>query len=381
MTAAVDHSVRPLIGALEAVWVLIREQHPELPAATFVVGTGQEGLKRPKMGSWAPERWQVHQREQRVGEVFIAGEFLAQGVDELLDTELHEAAHALNRARKVKDCTRQGRYHNAKFAATAGELGLRVERDDRHGFVTRGVLPEHAPRWARARELLQAALELHRVVPPPRPKKPRKQGAAGEGGEGEGEGEGTGAGTGGRKVRLVCRCDKPRRLWVPASTASAGPITCGVCGHDFEVREDAAPAAAEDAALRPGAPFEALCAAIPPALRRVVDELAIAGPEPFVGSGGPGLRWRWTRGSVTRSRYPHPALEVAPFAHDAPVAVAGRLWRFSANTATVSDTGAGGVGGGAATFEEACERCVAFLREERDPKHIPRKARAARLAG
>ena len=61
----------------------------------------------------------------------ISGEGLARTPREVLGTLLHEAAHALAAARGITDTSRQGRYHNKKYAALAAELGLDVAEDSR----------------------------------------------------------------------------------------------------------------------------------------------------------------------------------------------------------------------------------------------------------
>ncbi|WP_156046190.1 hypothetical protein [Herbidospora cretacea] len=53
-------------------------------------------------------------------ELFIAGELLALGAARVLQTMLHEAAHALAHVRGIKDTSRSGnRYHNSLFAELA----------------------------------------------------------------------------------------------------------------------------------------------------------------------------------------------------------------------------------------------------------------------
>jgi hypothetical protein len=44
-------------------------------------------------------------------EVFVGGEGLIRGAASVLETLLHEAAHALAYVRDIKDTSRQGRYH------------------------------------------------------------------------------------------------------------------------------------------------------------------------------------------------------------------------------------------------------------------------------
>jgi hypothetical protein len=62
---------------------------------------------------------------RRRPELFVAGECLAQGPRQTLQTMLHEAVHALAHARGVKDTSRDGKYHNKREnVALAGELGL-----------------------------------------------------------------------------------------------------------------------------------------------------------------------------------------------------------------------------------------------------------------
>ncbi len=45
-----------------------------------------------------------------------------------LEVLLHEAARGLNTRRCLKETSRGGRYHNARFKATAVEVGLVVEQ-------------------------------------------------------------------------------------------------------------------------------------------------------------------------------------------------------------------------------------------------------------
>jgi hypothetical protein len=70
----------------------------------------------------------------RLPEVFIGGEGLVRGAADVLGTLLHEAAHALAHVRDIKDTSRQGRWHNAKFKALAEELGIEVAKDPRIGW-------------------------------------------------------------------------------------------------------------------------------------------------------------------------------------------------------------------------------------------------------
>ena len=58
--------------------------------------------------------------------MLVGGEGLHRGPLEVLGTLLHEAAHGLAQARQLQDTSRQGRYHNRRYATLARELGLEV---------------------------------------------------------------------------------------------------------------------------------------------------------------------------------------------------------------------------------------------------------------
>lgn len=110
-----------LITALDAAWADIQTNHPELPDAVLITGTGakRNGLTR---GHWHPSRWTAGGGQ--MAEVFLAGERMADGPEGVLCTMLHEASHGIAHATDVKDTSRQGRYHNRRFATIAQTVGL-----------------------------------------------------------------------------------------------------------------------------------------------------------------------------------------------------------------------------------------------------------------
>jgi hypothetical protein len=96
-------------------------------------------------------------------EVLVSGEGRQRGgpVD-VLGTLLHEAAHGLARPRKVSETSRQGRYHNRRYATLARELGLDVAQVQPIGWSATSV-PEHtATRYTEVLAELAAALVLWR---------------------------------------------------------------------------------------------------------------------------------------------------------------------------------------------------------------------------
>jgi hypothetical protein len=58
------------------------------------------------------------------------------------------------------------------------------------------------------------------------------------GGQGHGEGQdGDGqqpTGKTGERFKVACGCQPPRSFWIRAKQYTPGPITCGICGQDFQ---------------------------------------------------------------------------------------------------------------------------------------------------
>jgi hypothetical protein len=131
MTAApVDRpAASRLVAALEHAWAAIRTLHPEVPQVVIVVASGSDPRsRRLNLGHFAAGRWLLTSPDAPTNrpEVLVSGEGLQRGPVDVLGTLLHEAAHGLAYARKLSDTSRQGRYHNRRYATLAGELGLDV---------------------------------------------------------------------------------------------------------------------------------------------------------------------------------------------------------------------------------------------------------------
>lgn len=145
----------------------------------------------------------------RLPEVFVGGEGLARGPAAVLGTLLHEAAHALAHVRGVKDTSRQGRWHNARFKALAEELGIEVAKDPRIGWSPTTTPAATRDGYAEVIAELGRVLRLHRSV------------------------EITDSGRTKKPSQPPCVCECGRRIRVSPTVLAAGPITCGVCGADF----------------------------------------------------------------------------------------------------------------------------------------------------
>jgi hypothetical protein len=205
-TTTLDGAASLLVAALEHTWHTIRNRHPEMPEAVLVLASGAEG-KRLNLGHFAPHRWQVHGADRH--EVLVGGEGLQRDPIDVLGTLLHEAAHGLAQARSVQDTSRQGRYHNRRYATLAQELGLDVTSIQPIGWSATTVPTQTAASYAGQLEELAAALVLwrrqeHRV------------------------------GTGSRSRNLLAAtCGCGRRIRVAKTTLAEAPILCSLCIQPF----------------------------------------------------------------------------------------------------------------------------------------------------
>lgn len=234
-----------LIAALERVWASIQRRHPDVPPVVVTLGAGSLGQRAGELtlGHFAARRWATRDTDAAaadpnglaagMAELFVGGEGLVQGAESVLETLLHEAAHGVADVRRIKDTSRQGRYHNARYKVLGEELGLTITQHPQIGWSLTQLAPGTVDEYADELEELAAALVAYRYaegqIPAGDPGD--ADGAAGDAGGGE-----AGAG-GGRRPKnglvLVCGCPKPRKIRASAAVVDAGPILCGVCAQEF----------------------------------------------------------------------------------------------------------------------------------------------------
>jgi hypothetical protein len=209
-TTTTDGAASLLVAALEHTWQTIRTRHPDVPDAVLVVASGAEG-KRLNLGHFAPHRWQVNGSDRH--EVLVGGEGLQRGPTEVLGTLLHEAAHGLAQARSVQDTSRQGRYHNRRYATLARELGRQVTSVQPIGWSATTVPDTTTAAYAGQLEDLAAALVLwrrqeHRLDGSPRSR---------------------------NLLAAICGCG--RRIRVAKTTLAEAPILCSLCTQPFHAND------------------------------------------------------------------------------------------------------------------------------------------------
>lgn len=212
-----------VVRACEEAWEAIRTHHPDLPDAVMILGSGVERGRLVKLGHWWAGRWVAD--GQTRGEVLLAGEALHLKPEEVFEVLLHEAAHGLNAARGIRDTSREGRYHNARFGAAAREVGLHVAAMPPYGVartsLTEATRERYAPSIDRLGEVMRIARHIDRGA----------RGGAEEGREQEGATADQDEQR--SKGRALATCGCGRKLRIAPTVLAAGPIVCGLCEKEF----------------------------------------------------------------------------------------------------------------------------------------------------
>lgn len=202
-----------VVAACEQAYRAIRRKHPELPDAVFIIGTGQ-AKKGLRLGHFHADRW-AGQDDDRIHEIFVAGEGLKRPAVEVFNTIMHEAVHALAAARQIKETSRGGRYHNKRFVALATEVGLAwpegQQPDKTIGYS--GVVLTEATldrfEYRRAIQAIDKAKTAYLTLLPVIEKDKSNR----------------------NNVKLECPCGRIVRA--SAQVASEAPIICGECMDPF----------------------------------------------------------------------------------------------------------------------------------------------------
>jgi hypothetical protein len=115
-----------------------------------VVASGRDPRsRRLSLGHFVAGRWQLTDQPTDRAEVLVSGEGLQRGPVDVLGTLLHEATHGLAHARKIGDTSRQGRYHNRRYATLAHELGREMAHLDPIGCRRPASLSRPPPATSR----------------------------------------------------------------------------------------------------------------------------------------------------------------------------------------------------------------------------------------
>ncbi|MFF8432436.1 hypothetical protein ACF07Y_46460 [Streptomyces sp. NPDC016566] len=228
-----------IITALESTWGAIQEHHPDVPDVVIVTGTGR-GRRRNTLtwGHHTAERWLDAAAAGRRAELFVSGEAIARGGEMVVETMLHEAAHALAAARGIEDTSCAGRWHNRKYAALAQELGLEPPKRAAKviGFSEALITAATVSRYAAQIRKLGAAALAHIEAPSDDEGEPGEQGQEPQQ-SGDNPGPRGGRGRAGKRMAVECGCNPPRRMQVTPAFLEGGKVLCGECEQAFQPPE------------------------------------------------------------------------------------------------------------------------------------------------
>lgn len=222
MRPPADVSVQ-LIRALQNVWNAIRTRHQDVPG---VVLLPSPAAKKNVLGHFAPLRWEVRAVSEGslLHEVVLVAEYMNRGAEDVVETLLHEAAHAMNFSRGLKDCS-ASQYHNKRFKVAAEELGLEVMQVRHYGYAYTTLSNDAKALYERVTTELDSVL-IHRrglTLPSPPP------GTTGAAGSRSGNTSGTTRASRSRKA--TCSCGFIIR--VSRKTFTDTVIRCDSCGEPF----------------------------------------------------------------------------------------------------------------------------------------------------
>lgn len=125
-------SVRPFIAEVERLiaWANVFYDLKLTKKLTPIIQTRH---RKKTFGHFRKESWTLKDGSLSA-ELSISAEDSGRDMYEVIETIMHEIAHAANHENGVKDCSVSGR-HNKKFKAMAEHIGLDVADDGKHGWT------------------------------------------------------------------------------------------------------------------------------------------------------------------------------------------------------------------------------------------------------
>lgn len=218
MTSSTGEGDSGVVVALGAVWAAIRREDPEVPPVTVTVGD----TRAERVCQDAGNQWPGPDELAAYGHVLTVGPaVLEHGAAAVLEELLHAAAHGLAAVRGITETSRQGRYHNKRFAELAAELGLVAQNSGargwdaaRHGWAATELEPGTVEPYASELDRLSTEL-AESPLPEPADTRTAPRG-------------------GGRKIRALCACRDGAPIWASEHALTTHQPTCRICGQSFE---------------------------------------------------------------------------------------------------------------------------------------------------
>jgi hypothetical protein len=216
-----------LLDALARVWSRIRSFHEDVPGVVLLAAPAAHGSPN-SLGHFAPVRWRGRRNQaDPLHEVLVIAEYLDRPAEQIVETLIHEAAHAANHELGLFDCS-ASQYHNRQFKKAAEAMGLDVKQIRHYGFALTTLAPGTDRHYQKEIDHLQQVI-IHRR----RPVLSSGRGPSpGEDSDDEDSNQDTRA-SASRSRKAVCRC--PFIIRVSKKVLDQTDITCSTCGEKFEL--------------------------------------------------------------------------------------------------------------------------------------------------
>lgn len=230
--AAVEFAadLSPVMVALEAAYRMIQKRFADAPDVTIVIKRDSRAWGHTTVAQvWADKAAEAG----HLYEVMISGENLRRGAEAVAATLIHEAAHARNLNRGLRDCDVNGR-HNLKFKAAAEEMGLKVENAGWHGHALTSLDEAGLKLWKALVARIQKGLD-RAVVAAELPTAPAAPGVTITGLPGVGVAIAPPK-RGGRRTLIKAECECGASIRVSQKVLDACVPTCQTCESPFTER-------------------------------------------------------------------------------------------------------------------------------------------------
>lgn len=129
-----NNSLQTTIQELEDMFEIFNSVYFESKLSKPVITVSPDTTKGAYGWCTSYKAWKNASGKDGYYEINICAEHLARPFKDVAGTMLHEMIHLYNLERGVKDYSRGGTYHNAKFKAAAETHGLNVEADTKYGW-------------------------------------------------------------------------------------------------------------------------------------------------------------------------------------------------------------------------------------------------------
>ena len=126
-------SIKTIVSNLESLFSKFNEQFYNNELQTPVITVSPDTTKGAYGWCTGWRAWKDGESEGYY-EINMCAEHLTRSFTEVAETLLHEMVHLYNLQHDIKDTSRSGTYHNAKYKASAEQHGLSVKKSDKYGW-------------------------------------------------------------------------------------------------------------------------------------------------------------------------------------------------------------------------------------------------------